>query len=254
MLRYYSELLTLGCFSREDVTCLTGNYNTAGTLLKSYLKKGYVRRVKQNLYVAINLADNEPVVNKFKIAGRITKTAYVSHHSAFEYYGCANQVSYQIEVSSEAPFAVFEFAGNTYTRFAPRIKDGIVERSDGVRVTDIERTVLDGIHDFEKVMGLEELLRCIALLPTINESKLLKYLAVYKKQVLYQKAGFILRDFQGEFGLSENFFAECAAHIGKSTRYLTVDKSGVYNKEWRLVAPEELTNMTVKGTDENANI
>jgi len=253
-MKYYSDLLAMGCFTRNELTELTGNYNTAGTLLKSYLKKGYIRNVKRNLYVAINLADNEPVVGKFRIAGRITATAYVSHHAAFEYYGCANQVSYQVEVSSETPFASFDFGGNTYAYLASRIKSGVITRPDGVRVTDTERTVLDGIHDFEKVMGLEELLRCLELLPSVKEDKLLEYLTVYDKKVLYQKTGYILRHFQREFDLSEAFFTECAARIGKSTRYLTANESGVYDKEWRLIVPEKLMNLTAKGADENADV
>jgi predicted transcriptional regulator of viral defense system len=252
--KYYSDLLAMGCFARDDVTQLTGNYNTAGTLLKGYLKKGYVRSVKRNLYVAVNLADNEPVVNKYRIAGRITDTACVSHHAAFEYYGCANQVSYQVEVSSETPFNSFGFGGNTYSYRSTQIKDGVVNRPDGVRVTDMERTVLDGINDFEKVMGLEELLRCLVLLPSLQEDRLLEYLCAYNKQVLYQKTGFILQSFQAAFHLSEDFFAECAAHIGKSTRYLTAGESGVYNKEWRLIVPENLMGIIEKGAEFDADL
>lgn len=55
----------------------------------------------------------------------------------------------------------------------------------GVRVTNIERTVLDGIHDLEKVTGLEELLRCLELVSAVDEGRLLSYLTVYGKQVLY---------------------------------------------------------------------
>ena len=244
-MKYYSDLVALGCFTRNELTALTGNYNTAGTLLKSYLHNGYVQKVKRNLYVAVNLVDNEPVISKFRIAGKITETAYVSHHAAFEYYGCANQVSYQVEVSSETPFVPFDFAGNTYAYFASRIKNGVITRPDGVPVTDTERTILDGIHDFEKVMGLEELLRCLALVPSVKEDTLLEYLAVYNKQVLYQKVGYILRHFQEEFHLSETFFTECAAHIGKSTRYMTAGGGGVYDKEWRLVVPENLMRLTM---------
>ena len=253
-MKYYSELLAMGCFTRGELAEHTANYNTAGTLIKSYLKKGYIRRVKQNLYVAVNLVDNEPAVSKFHIARKITDTAYVSHHAAFEYYGCTNQVSYQVEVSSETPFATFDFDGNTYAYLASRIKDGVITRPEGVRVTDTERTILDGIHDFEKVMGLEELLRCLSLLPSVREDQLLKYLAAYNKQVLYQKTGYILRHFQREFHLSEDFFATCSAFTGKSTRYLTADQSGVYNKEWRLVVPVNLMSRITKGVEEYADI
>ena len=93
-------------------------------------------------------------------------------------------------------------------------------RSNGVRVTDAERTVLDGINDFEKVIGLEELLGCIELVPMIQEDKLLTYLAAYGKQVLYQKAGYILGHFRDMWNLNDSFFLACEAQIGKSNRYL----------------------------------
>ena len=252
-MKYYERLLEMGCFSRDELCDLTGNFETAGTLLKNYQKKGYIQKVKRNLYVAINLADRQPVVSKFRIAGKITSSAYVSHHAAFEYYGYANQVSYQVEVSSATPFTTFDFNGNTFAYFAARIKDGVTIGSDGVRVTDIERTVLDGIHDFEKVMGLEELLRCLELVTAVREDKLLEYLAAYGRQFLYQKAGYILRHFQRELNISDAFFMACAARIGKSTRYLA-GNYGSYNREWRLVAPDDLLKIIDKGINGNANI
>jgi len=253
-MKYYEQLLEMGCFTRDEVFALTGNYNTAGTLLKNYMKKGYILQVKRNLYVAVNLADRQPVVNKQRIAGRITPTSYVSHHAAFEYYGCANQVSYQVEVSSDTAFTTFSFDGLTYMYIASRIADGVITRPDGVCVTDMERTVLDGIQDFEKVAGLEELLRCLELVPPVREDKLLSYLASYGKQVLYQKTGYILRHFQSSLNLSDAFFNECAAHIGKSTRYLTGNNGGIYNGEWRLMVPADLMKLTSKGVDYDADI
>ena len=159
-----------------------------------------------------------------------------------------------MEVSSETPFATFGFDGNAYTCLASRIRDGVTTRPDGVRVTDIERTVLDGIHGIEKIMGLEELLRCLALIPSMNEDRLLAYLAVYGKRFLYQKTGYVLRHFQREFNLSEAFFAECAARIGKSTRYLTGKAGEIYSREWQLVVPADLMAITRKGGDEYADI
>ena len=253
-MKYYEQLLDMGCFNREEVCALAGNYNTAGTLLKNYQKKGYVIQVKRNLYVAVNLTDRQPVASKYRIAGRITPSAYVSHHAAFEYYGCANQVSYQVEVSSEVPFATFGFDGLSYMYIASRIQEGIITRSDLVRVTDMERTVLDGINDFEKVAGLEELLRCTELIPSLREDKMLLYLKSYDKQFLYQKTGYILRHFQKMLNLSEEFFSECSTHIGKSTRYLTANGAGSYNSEWRLVAPADLSIITNKGVNFDADL
>jgi predicted transcriptional regulator of viral defense system len=256
-MKHYEQLLKKGCFTWGELCEMLGNTNAAGSLAHSYLKKGYIQSVRRGLYVAVDLATGESAVSKFRVAGKITPTSYVSHHAAFEYYGCANQVSYQVEVSSETPFASFVFGGNTYAYLASRIKDGIITRPDGVRITDTERTVLDGIHDFEKVMGLEELLRCTELIPALREDRLLAYLAAYGKQVLYQKTGYILRHYRREFNLSEGFFAECESRIGKSKRYLyrppTYEKME-YSRRWRLVVPHNLMRITAKGVDEYADI
>jgi predicted transcriptional regulator of viral defense system len=253
-MKYFERLSEMGCFTRQELSALTGNYDTAGTLLRNYQKKGYVQKVRRNLYVAVNLANRQPVVSKFHVATRITPTAYVSHHAAFEYYGCANQVSVQVEVSSETPFAAFRFDFNSYAYFASRIKEGVIIRPNGVRVTDAERTVLDSINDFEKNMGLEELLRCLKRVPSVDEDKLLSYLTAYGKRILYQKAGYILGQFKRKFCLSEDFFSDCAARIGKSTRYLTERQEGLYNREWRLVVPADLRGSIRKGASENAEL
>ena len=256
-MKHYEQLLKIGCFTWDELVSMVGNKNTANSLVRGYLKKGYIQSVKRNLYTAIDLATGEPAVNKFRVAGKITPTSCVSHHAAFDYYGCANQVSYQVEVSSDTAFAPFEYAGISYTYFGSRINEGITTQPDGVRITDVERTVLDGIHDFEKVMGPEELLRCLELLPTAKEEKLLTYLSAYGKQVMYQKTGYILEHFRDAWNISDNFFAACEAGIGKSKRYLYKppphEKMG-YNRRWRLVVPHDLMKIKNKGVDIDADI
>ena len=256
-MKHYAQLLKMGCFTWDELCAAVGNTKTADSTARNYTKKGYIQSVKRGLYTAVDLATGESAVNKFRIAAKITPTSYVSHHAAFEYNGCANQVSYQVEVSSDTVFAPFEYAGITYTYIGSRINDGIITRPDSVRVTDAERTALDGIHDFEKIMGLEELLRCLKLLPMIKEDKLLAYLAVYGKQVLYQKAGYILEHLRDIWTLSDDFFAACESNIGKSKRYLykpSAHDKMEYNRRWRLVVPSDLTKITSKGVNVDADI
>jgi len=256
-MKHYEQLLKMGCFTWEELCAVVGNPSAADSLARNYLKKGYIQSVKRGLYAAVDLATAESAVNKFRIAGKITPTSYVSHHAAFEYYGCANQVSYQVEVSSDTAFAPFVYAGITYNYIGSRISDGVTKRHDNVRVTEPERTVLDGIHDFEKVMGLEELLRCLELIPSIREDKLLSCLAAYGKQVLYQKTGYILEHFRDIWNLSDEFFIACESRIGKSKRYLykpSKHEKMDYNRRWRLVVPHDLMKITNKGVNIDAEI
>lgn len=252
-MKYYEQLLEKGCFSWNDVVEMIGNRNSASNLIQNYLKKGYIQSVKKNLYVAINLADGGPVVNKYVIASNLTESSYISHHSAFEYYGCANQVYYNVYVSSNTRFKNFEFNGLNYCYVMSRIDAGVEIKPDGTRVTDLERTIIDNINDFEKIGGLEEVSKCIEMIPYADESKLLFYLKCYGKQFLYQKAGYILEYFKDSLKLTDTFFNSCKEEISKSVRYLYqgIDKEKtIFNKRWQLLVPDRFFELMSEGVDE----
>src|SRR5665647_1383246 len=137
----------MGIFSFLDIEKMAGNKNTARSLVNAYNKKGYIQSVRRNLYVAISLETKQPVVNKFVIASHVTDSSYISHHTAFEYYGMANQVFYEIYTSSKTEFRSFEFDGLSYKCIQPKIDDGIDKTNNGVCITDMERTVVDSIKD-----------------------------------------------------------------------------------------------------------
>jgi predicted transcriptional regulator of viral defense system len=246
-MKYYKDLLNKKCFSSNDVEILVGgNRNTAKSLLRQYVQKGYIQQIRKNLYVAISLETGMPTASIYQIASNITQTSYVSHRSAFAYYGYANQVSYEMNVSSNTSFNNFEYDGIDYMYISSRIAEGISE-IQGVRITDKERTVLDYISDFERIGGLEELLRSLEMITFLSEEKLLYYLEIYNKAVLYQKAGYILEHFKDSLKLSDTFFEICNKKIGKSKRYFERSlnkKDMVYNNKWGLVVPSDLLHIS----------
>ena len=255
-MKYTEKLLQLGCFSFDEAVALTGNNVTAASMLLYYTKHGAVVQIRKGLYSAINPLDKEPVANKYLIGTKLTETAVISHHSAFEYHGYANQVSYRVFVSSESKFNTFEFGGNVFTRVPASVGVGIETTSRGERITDLERTVLDSVNDFEKDMGFEELIQCISAIPILNESKILSYLEAYGKCFLYQKVGFIFEHFRDNFDLSDEFFRICKVRSGNSSRYLLKDMQGSemdFSNKWRLTYPTNLWN-NLSGGDIDADI
>ena len=141
-MKHYEKLLRLGCFTQNDIVRCTGSMPSAKWLIREYQREGYIERVKHNLYVARSLETQQPVFNRYQIASQISPNATVSYHSAFECYGCANQVYYEVQVTSESRFRDFSFDSITYRRVLPRIS-GFVTEMHGVRVTTPERTVTD---------------------------------------------------------------------------------------------------------------
>ena len=252
-MKYLEELHRLKILHKREVVALTKDENAAKEILRRYKKQGLISQVRRDLYVATDLANKVSLASKFEIAGHITPSSYLSYHAALEYHGLANQVFYELYISSGEVFNNFSFEDISYTFCPSKLQTGIVNPVTDplVRVTDLERTILDCIDRIDLSGGLEELVECFAIITYVNEDKLSYYLSQFNKQVLYQKTGFILSYFQKEMRLSDIFFEQCKAQTGKSTRYLTErQESNAYFKEWKLCAPQNILSFLEQGGNE----
>lgn len=250
MKEYFHDLYKMKLFSLKDVASLTNNENTAKSLLSTGVKNGTICRVKMNLYAVTDMATLRCAANKYEIASHISEDACVAYHSAMEYHGHGHQLFNEVSVMTSYSFRPFEFEGITYIRRQGKIKEGVMVplMNSMVRVTDLERTVVDCIDRIKYAGGIEELLNNLSAITYIDETKLLDYLEAYQKASLYQKTGYLLSMFKKQMRLSAGFFRQCKVHIGKSTRYLTdsTDDS-YYDAEWRLCVPKEMTTYLEKG-------
>ena len=249
-MRHYEKMIEWGSFSRHQLAQYLGNDATAGVTIQEYLRKGYIERIRRDRYAVISLETKQPILSRYQIGSSLFPDACISHHSAFEIYGYANQVFYETYVSSSSRFSDFNYNGIAYHRLA--LQEGTdTVMFNGACVTSIEQTVIDSIRDFEKVGGLEETLRCLLLIPSLNESKLLEVLKRNQNGFLYQKCGFVLQTINTSLGLSELFFEKCAANMANAKRSLMKDcKEHVWNPQWRLYVPVSILRMINKGVND----
>ena len=249
----YYELLQYPVFTMKEVNALYSSERTARVAFGKLLKGNMALKIRNGLYTCVSGENGGPVANRFQVASAITPSSYVSHHTAFEYYGTVDQVFYEVYVGSETRFHDFEFDGYTYHYVKEQMRDGIVspEFSGGIKVTDKERTIVDSIKDLNRIAGLEEVLSCVVSVNSIDETKMLKYLAEYDSAFLYQKTGFIFSEYQAELGISDNFIKICKDRSGNSKRYLTngISEPG-YSGEWKLVYPKNIKRMKNGGIED----
>lgn len=239
-MKNYEKVLHLGVFELKDICKLTGNINTAKSLIRNLLLNGYIKRIKHNLYAVCDVAFRNTIPSQYEIASKIKKDAYISYHSALEYYGVKNQVFYQVYVATEKRFPDFEFEGITYKYINSKYNFGIMQERS-VRVTDKERTVIDCIDRPELAGGNEELFVCLELMIGLDEDKMLQYLKQYNSPRLYAKVGFMLELLNEHFGLSEKMIEECRKNIHQGTCYFdseTRKQKSKYISKWNLIVPE----------------
>ncbi len=246
-MKYYEKMLELGCFNKSKVMELTGSEAAAKSLLYDYQKKGYIEKIKRDLYAVISLETKQPVLSRYQIGSCLFPDAVITHHSAFEAFGYANQVFYEVYVATDSRFRDFEYDGIWYHRMERNAHTDIVTNGK-LQVTGIEQTIVDSIKDFNKIAGLEEVVRCIMLIPSVKEEKILEALSVYDNKFLYQKCGYILEQLQNELSLGNEFFEHLGRYTADGKRYLIKENGqNVWNPKWNLYVPADFMHLIDKG-------
>lgn len=246
-MKYYEQLLKLEVFNLNDVEQLTKSSDAAKQILSRYVEKGFVKKIKKNLYYCVSLENKNSTANRFIIGSNINPTAYLSHHSAFEYYGLAHQTFYDVYAASEKVFRNFEFEDITYRYVKTHFSNGVMvpETNSKIRVTNVERTVIDSIKNIDLAGGTEELFQCLDSVLTLNNNRVFEYLGLYDIQFLYQKAGYILERYKMEFDIKDELIDACQQKVGECIRYFDEDAregNGVLIKKWNLIIPKGLDN------------
>lgn len=246
MSKYLVDIQNKRFVSGENMFHTVKNKETVSSLLYKYKKRNIITKIRRNVYLPTNPVDGFVDENKYEIGCCSVPDSYIAYHSAMEYYGLQNQVFNRIYISAPKRFRPFEFDFVEYMYAPDKFRTGIIKDLEkNIYVTEIERTIIDCIDRLDLAGGIEELFYNIELIDSVEENKLLSYLSLYDKQVLYQKSGFILSAFKKQLKLSDKFFSECKKMTGKSIRYLT-DKyeSKTYVPDWKIYVPQFILSLT----------
>ena len=207
------------------------------------LKSKTYKKVRSNLYALIDPSTNDIYSTKFEIASKISDSSFVCYHSALEYYGIANQVFSNVLVGSLTKFNSFVFNDNEF--ICKHVKDikfvnNIV--NEGIRVSSLEKTIIDCVDNIDLAGGIEEVLNALEQIKYVNENKLLEILKDINKMFLYQKIGFLFELYNNQLDLSNEFFDACKSHISKKVNYFMQYefKDTELNEKWNLIVPKNI--------------
>lgn len=251
IMKYYQALAPLGVFSLKQAIEVIGNEYNAKKALTGMIQSKQINRVKKNLYSVIDPVIQYDSMSHFVIASHITEDSFIGLHSAFEFYGFYNQVYNEIQVLSSKRFLDFIYGDYRY-RYINSKNFSQIEYIQGVRVSSIERTIVDSINLLGKSMEEEELVKCLSLIHLVSEEKIKKMLLEYDKDLLYRKVGYVLSFFKEDLNLSDELFDFCkrksnVLNYGYLSYWNT--KRFEFIKEWGLYAYKDLKKLVGKGGD-----
>lgn len=247
-------------FGISDAQRITGLSTNATTdLLSKMVKRKVILRLKPGKYLILPLEagrDTFYMANWYVIARELIRPHpyFISYYSALDIHNMVTQPIQKIYISTPIRRQKCEIGGGEFRFvYTPRKKLwGITKEwvtpQEQVRVSDIERTVIDCFYNPKLCGGISEIAKGIWLVKEeIDYRKLLGYVLRFNKKVVAQRLGFILEVYQ--LG-SKRIVASLQNYIAQSKSYALFDPAllnqGRYQKRWRLrinVEPEELKSI-----------
>jgi len=242
-------------FTHADVEAITGLASkSARNLVAGLVNRGIATRLTPGLFILVPFElgrEREYLGNPYVVARELADTPdhYVSHASAMDLHRMVTQPQLAVFVTSPKAIRPRTVLGTEFrfVRCKPADMFGIVDawatKTERVRVSDLERTVLDGLKQPEHCGGFTEIAKGFWMRrDAIAVPKLVDHALRLGVGAVVRRLGFLLETFEVNAPAEiERLRAEL------STTYALLDPlmpaEGPWQSRWRVrvnVEPDEL--------------
>lgn len=230
----------------------SSNRRTRNALLAYHQRQGSIISVRRGLY-AVVLPGTSPdtcPVDPYLLAAKMTKDAVLAYHTALEFYGKAYSIYerfYYLTVRKSLPvrFRSYEFRCVLFSKtLRAKQKEAFgvyrAERTGvDVRVTSLERTLVDVLDKPALCGGWEEIWRSLESVEFFDLDKVVEYTLLLGNSTTVAKVGFFLEQHRDAL-MVENAHLESLRELRpRNPHYLarTNRRQGRLVADWNLVVP-----------------
>ena len=232
----------------------SSNPRTREALVRYYRKRGAILQVRRGLYYSVPPGANpeQAPVDAYLVAAKLATDAVLAYHTALDIYGRSYSVQDRVVyLTTKYPSGHgFKFKGITYRAITPPTKLGgkqpgveSVDRAgQQVRVTSLERTLVDVLDRTRLSGGWEEVWRSLETIPYLNLEQVVEYALLLGNSTTVARVGFFLSQHREALSVEDTLLERLRQHRPKNPKYLTNDepRSGRLLPEWNLVVPEQI--------------
>jgi predicted transcriptional regulator of viral defense system len=242
-------------FRLEDVREITGLSETsARSFVRKLVDRGVAARLKPGLYVLVPFElgrERQYPGNPLIVAREIMhgEEYYLSHATAMEIHGMTTQPHLVVLVSTPKPRRPVTALGVEFrfVRCQRKHLFGLTEhwatKQEKVRVSDLERTIIDGLKQPEHCGGLTEVAKGLWMRrQDVNADRLVRYAQRIGVGAVVRRLGYLLETY--EMAAPPELYR---LRSGLTATYVRLDPvlpaEGKHLRRWRLqlnVDPEEL--------------
>ena len=192
-------------FTLADVAAITGvSAPSARSFVRTLVERGVVTRLRSGLFSLVPFelgAEREYLGNPYLVARELTAEglSYISHASAMDLHEMVTQPQLVVYVTSTHPQRNRMILGTEFrfVRCSPKHWFGTtaiwVSPQDKVTVSDIERTILDGLRQPQYCGGITEVAKGLWMArDRMNAQKLVEYALRLGTGAVLRRLGFLL--------------------------------------------------------------
>jgi len=225
--------------------------------VRRLVNRGVVTRLKPGLFILVPYElgkEAEYIGNPFVVAREIMdgKDYFLSHATAMEIHGGVTQPQLVVYLTTLKPRRSITAQGiefrfiHSQKKYFFGISDYWVTKQERVRVSDLERTIIDGLKQPEYCGGLTEVAKGLWMRhQDVNINRLISYAIKIGVGAVIRRLGFLLELYK--IGTSEDWEI-LSLHLTET--YVRLDpllpSEGKFLRKWRLqlnVSPEELLSV-----------
>ncbi|MFB3143930.1 MAG: type IV toxin-antitoxin system AbiEi family antitoxin [Candidatus Methylomirabilales bacterium] len=192
-------------FGVADIEAITGLSNTsARSFVRTLVERGLVTRLKPGLFILVPFEmgkDNEFAGDPYLVASALAGGTgyYLSHGTAMEIHQMVTQPQLVVYVSTSVRLQSRLIMGTEFRFITCKKKSffGIIDywatKQKTVKVSDIERTVIDGLRQPEYCGGLTEVAKGLWMQrEKVSPERLMRYAIRLNVGAVIRRLGFLL--------------------------------------------------------------
>ena len=256
-------LATRSLFTRAELSkALHGRSSaTIDAHLTRWRRQGRVLRVKNGLYVRAFSTDvdaGSAAPDFIALASRMAPDAVVSYHTALEAHGCAQSLFDHLTFVTWTRVKPVEFMERRFSPVRPRAPlAGLAEDHRWievldrggleVRVTSLERTVVDVLDRPSLSGGTDEVWRSLALVPAVDPEDVFEYVRLLDNRTLAGRVGFFLETRREELAVPDSTLQKLESLAPNQPVHLDRSLGGRLVRRWNVVVPERYLRASDQG-------
>ena len=228
---------------------------TQESLVAYHTRTGRLVRVRRGLFAVIPPeADSDTYpIDPYLVASRLTPDSVLSYHTALELHGRAYSVWQHLTYLASRPVEPLTFRSHVHR--GARFPEALVrlgkehfgvstmERAGmSLRVTSLERTLVDVLDRPRHAGGWEEVWRSLESVEFFDLDKIVEYVLLLGNATTASKVGFYLGQHREALMVDESHLTALRSQRPRQPHYVDRRRSrdGSLVTEWNLVVPTEL--------------